>query len=168
MTEADAKIEHVRALIAGDGIALRARLTEIISRQCSAVDALEAASERQSMLIDDDGAEVEELLATLGEREEALGTLVGVERELGPFRTSWPSVLRVLSDTERGEFERALDTARDRLARIAERDLRDSARLSARRDRAANRLADVKRGRAAVSAYAPTRSASPRLRDGEA
>jgi len=142
---------------------LAARLGTILDEHESLYERLDALSERQSGLIDED--RTDELLGVLAERQRVVDRLLVVAEDLKPFQPRWDALLNQL-DSERRETLRAkVHSIQEAARRVNERDDRDRARLAAQRKNLSDEIAGVGRSRGAINAYGGVQSPTPRYQD---
>lgn len=118
------------------------RLSQLVERQRSLVTAGDPAP----------------LLGILGERQEVVGQLVQLSRDLAPHRDRWSSTRERFSASDRAEAEAILTEVNTVLGRVMDADERDARLLSARKGKTAQALQGMSTDRSALAAYASSSS----------
>lgn len=127
------------------------RMLALLERQQELAERLEALARRQHEVVGDDQGRA--LADLLGRREELVRALEDAEAALRPLRAMW-SGGEVAADTEeRRQVQRRCQAIAATLARIAEQDAAMLRRLEQERERLAETLAGLTRGREAMAAY---------------
>lgn len=139
------------------------RLRRALGTLRSAQVELEDLLPRQAGLIETGDAEG--LLQLLGERQAVIERLQKAGDGFEPFRSRWDELMTALGDRERDEMQTSLREVTDSMARLAERDAADRARLEELRRSIVEELSGVQRGRSAVAAYGGGGPNGPRFQD---
>lgn len=142
---------------------LAARLDTILTEHESLYERLDALSERQSGLIDED--KTDELLGVLAERQRVVDRLLTIGEDLKPFQARWDDLLARLDGERRESLRAKVHGIQEAARRVNERDDRDRARLAAQRKSLADEIAGVGRSRGALNAYGGRAAPTPRYQD---
>lgn len=143
-------------------------LVRLLETQTSLYGQLDALSDRQRTIIDEDDAD--RLLAVLGERQTIVDRIAMTNRDVEPVRAAWERLLERVRSDWRADIARRLEGLSVLAGRIARRDDEDRQRLASKRDAIASELASLATGKKAASAYgrpAPG-GAAPRYQDRQA
>ncbi len=136
-------------------------LIRMLETQTSLYGQLDALSERQRSVIEEDDAD--RLLSVLGERQTIVDRISMTNRDIEPIRLAWERLLERVRPECRSDVARRLEGLSVLAGRIARRDDEDRQKLESRRNAIATELAGMNTGRRAVSAYGkpagPTSSA---------
>ena len=147
-----------------------AEVTEIdrlLERQHDLFRQLDGLSQRQSVLVTE--GQTEALLEVLGDRQRLIDGIAETNAFLEPYRCRWDGVMSGLAEGTRSRMRMRLDAMALLADGIARRDEQDRLELERRRNAVAGELAQINRGRGAVSAYGAQPGAPvPTFRDQEA
>lgn len=142
------------------GEAWRREVEDALAALPGLLGALDALSRRQRDHIDADDAEA--LSALVEDRARVLdalsAALAGIERR----RADWSATAQ-----DRARVQAAIDLVATLANQVASRDRDDAARMRARRDDLARRLAGLGTARQAAGAYAGVAPGGPRFQDRE-
>jgi hypothetical protein len=143
-------------------------LVRLLESQTALYGQLDALSERQRAVIEDDDAD--RLLSILGERQTIVDRIAMTNRDLEPVRVAWERLLERVRPECRSDVARRLEGLSVLAGRIAQRDDEDRRKLESRRNAIAGELASMNTSRRAVSAYGRPAAppASPRFQDRQA
>lgn len=146
-----------------DPTRLASRLESILSEHESLYERLDALSERQSTLIDQE--KTDELLGVLAERQRVVDRLLAVGEDLKPFQPRWDELMTRI-DSDRREVLRArVESIQHAAQRVSERDDHDRARLAAQRKSLSEEIAGVNKSRVGLNAYGNRQAPTPRYQD---
>jgi hypothetical protein len=126
-------------------------IDRLLERQHELFARLDGLSQRQSLLIAQ--GQTEALLEVLGERQRVIDGIAETNAFLEPYRCRWDHVMSGLAEAVRGRLRSRLDAMALLADGIAKRDESDRLELERRRNAVAGELAQINRGRGAVSAY---------------
>lgn len=151
----------------GPSAAKVAVIRRLLEEQRSLLGQLDALSQRQGDLIDEEDST--RLLAVIAERQSVVDRLAEVSRRVSESRPEIDAVVGTLvSDTgESAEIRHLLQAVGDLAVAIQERDARDQERMRQRRDQLAAELSGLGASNRAVSAYG-RKPVNPRYADQEA
>jgi len=125
---------------------------------------LDGLSRRQGELLA--GDKLDALLALLRERQGVIDKIAVAAEELGPYVRDWDALAGRLDEETRSRIRGGIDEIEATARAVGRRDDEHRRALESQRNRVADQLAGVGRGRAAVSAYGGgKRVASPRFQD---
>lgn len=129
-----------------------ARVIELLRHQRTLYRKLRSLAERQKSLIvsDDAGA----LISLLAERQRLVDGLVQLNVKMAPYRENWTEFYQGLSEPQRVEVSELLEEVNASLGAILRDDARDTAMMTARRERMAKELGEIGGSRRAHAAYA--------------
>lgn len=144
------------------------RLLEVLRRQESLFERLDALSARQGELIR--AEETEALLALLAERQAIVREIEAASVELAPYRRRWEELTGTMAEADRAEVRVRVAAIGALASKVAGQDEADRKLMEERRGAIASELAGVTRGRGAIAAYGGSRAGSPgaRFQDREA
>jgi hypothetical protein len=117
------------------------------------LESMAAVGERQQQLLDD--ADTTPLLHLLSAKQQLIGALAQVERQLDPFRTEDPASRVWDSEQQRQACADDLRIGSQLLGVVLERERNHTECVTARRDAVARQLAVANTAHAAASAYQP-------------
>lgn len=126
-------------------------LVRLLESQTSLYGQLDALSDRQRAIIEEDDAD--RLLSVLGERQTIVDRIAMTNRDLEPVRSVWERILERVRSDWRADVAKRLDGLSVLAGRIARRDDEDRQKLAARRNAIAGELASMTTTKRAVSAY---------------
>lgn len=143
-------------------------LVRLLESQTSLYGQLDALSERQRAVIEED--DPDRLLAVLADRQTIVDRIAMTNRDMEPVRTAWERSLERVRPDWRADVARRLEGLSVLAGRIARRDDEDRQRLETRRNAVAGELAAMTNTRRAVNAYGkpPTPGTTPRYQDRQA
>ncbi|MCB9851828.1 MAG: flagellar protein FliT [Phycisphaerales bacterium] len=129
-----------------------ARVIELLRHQRTLYRKLRSLADRQKSLVvsDDAGA----LIQLLAERQRLVDGLVQLNAKIAPYRQNWTDFYQGLSETQRVEVSELLEEVNASLGAILRDDARDTAMMTARRERMAIELGEIGGSRRAHAAYA--------------
>lgn len=128
-----------------------ARVTELLRHQRTLYRKLRSLADRQKTLVvsDDAGA----LIELLAERQRLVDGLVQLNVKMAPYRENWTEFYQGLSEPQRVEVSELLEEVNASLGAILRDDARDTAMMTARRERMAQELGEIGGSRKAHAAY---------------
>lgn len=139
------------------------RLLRLLDRQLALCAGLDSMSERQSELVaTGDGPAVLEVLVA---RQPLVDELVSVAGELEPFVRTMGALIPALAAGDRAEVIGRIGRIDEHLSTISARDEADGESLRVQRERAGRELAELSRGRSALSAYGDVPPQGPAFQD---
>lgn len=136
-----------------------AELVMLLEQQRATYRRLRQLAERQRVLVVQD--DMQPLLALLGERQTLVDALMRVHGQLAPYRADWPATMQSLDEPTRKRVTEMLEEANEALSGILQRDNRDSATLTTRRQETSERITTLGQTARATAAYAATRRTGP-------
>lgn len=136
-----------------------AELVMLLEQQRATYRRLRQLAERQRVLVVQD--DMQPLLALLGERQGLVDELMRVHGQLKPYRADWPATMQGLDEPTRKRVTEMLEEANEALSGILQRDNRDSATLTTRRQETSERISALGQTTRATAAYAAARRAGP-------
>jgi len=142
------------------------RLHRLLADQIELASRIGAIDLRKAVALA--GGDMETYLATLDERQPVIDELTALNEELRPFADRFTLLAASLKDEQReAVFAQAgrLDAA---LAAITRQDEVEARVIAQRRDQAAQELAGIRTGHAALGAYAPPPPVAPQSHDQDA
>jgi hypothetical protein len=142
---------------------LASRLESILTEHESLYERLDALSERQSTLIDEE--KTDELLGVLAERQRVVDRLLAVGEDLKPFQPRWDELMAAVDTGRRETLRTKVQFIQHAAQRVSERDDHDRARLAAQRKSLAEEIAGVNKSRAGINAYGNKQAPTPRYQD---
>lgn len=145
------------------GEACYTEYVSLLTSQRALLGELDALSQRQSALIDNE--DMEPLLALLDERQRVIDQVMPVSRTLDELRWRWRTVRAALPESRRDQVQHAEDALLGLFTQVARRDERDQARLKSRLESAGAQLSGLATSRRAAGAYGQTPAAAPRFQD---
>lgn len=136
------------------------RVLDEVQRLCAELDAM---SRRQGLALDDGRAE--EAAGVVEERSRLVARLGDAARALGPDNASFEEALtRVPEDLAARAREQATQIAAI-VGEVLARDAEDCLLFQSERDRLAEEMTGIGRGRTALGAYAPQAAPDPTMQD---
>jgi hypothetical protein len=143
------------------------KIERLLERQHELFRRLDALSRRQSVLVTQ--GQTEALLELLGERQRVIDGIAEANAFLEPYRARWDGVMAGLPEAARSHLRTRVDAIALLADAVTRRDEADRAELESRRNAMAGELAQISRGRGAVSAYGGgSGTPAPSFRDQEA
>ncbi|HPF37274.1 MAG TPA: flagellar protein FliT [Phycisphaerae bacterium] len=129
-----------------------ARVIELLRHQRTLYRKLRSLADRQKSLVvsDDAGA----LISLLAERQRLVDGLVQLNAKIAPYRQNWTDFYQGLTESQRVEVSELLEEVNASLGAILRDDARDTAMMTARRERMAMELGEIGGSRKAHAAYA--------------
>ena len=142
-------------------------IDRLLERQHELFRQLDGLSQRQTVLVTQ--GQTEALLEVLGDRQRVIDGIAETNAFLEPYRCRWDGVMGGLPEAARSRLRGRLDALALLADTIARRDEADRAELERRRNAVAGELAQINRGRGAMSAYgARPEGPAPAFKDQEA
>ncbi len=128
------------------------RVIELLRHQRTLYRKLRSLAERQKSLVVSDDASA--LIGLLAERQRLVDGLVQLNVQLAPYRENWTEFYQGLGEPQRVEVSDLLEEVNASLGAILRDDARDTAMMTARRERMAIELGEIGGSRKAHAAYA--------------
>lgn len=125
---------------------------ELLRHQRTLYRKLRTLADRQKTLVVHEDGDL--LMSLLAERQRLVDGLVQLSRQMGPYREKWTEFFQGLDDSQRVEVAELLEEVNSSLGAILKSDARDTAMMTARRERVASELGEIGGGRMATAAYA--------------
>jgi len=135
------------------------RLLKLLGEQRELYGRLRELSAKQRELLSSDRPE--QLLGILRERQALVAALSRLNEALAPFRRDWENTYRNLPDDVRRQAGSLLQEINELLRHILRSDQEDGALLSARKQAAAQQIAEYGGGQSANAAYARQAAGEP-------
>jgi hypothetical protein len=136
-----------------------AEVDRLLGRQHELFRELDGLSQRQTVLVAQ--GQTEALLEVLGDRQRVIDGIAETNAFLEPYRSRWDAVTAGLPEATRARMRTRLDAMALLADGIARRDEADRMELEQRRNAVAAEMAQISRGRGAVSAYGAVKSDPP-------
>lgn len=139
-------------------------LLESFGQEQACYTALLDLSRRQKEIIE--GGDVDQLLALLGQKQQVLERITGIEEQLAPYKRDWRHVQDSLDDDDRQVLDLALATVEELLSELIALERESEQLLVSRRDRTYDELRGAAHASAVNSAYlAPQGAANAQYLD---
>jgi len=139
------------------------RLLRVLDEQHRLYTAMRSLGIRQRQAIE--GEQTDELLRVLAERQGVIDQITSNDGVLDPYREFWDDLAEDLDEPIKGDIERRLDELGVLMRQITESDEQDRKTLEERRDSVGSQAGGVRRGGAAMRAYAENPRDRSRFQD---
>lgn len=128
------------------------QVIELMSRQRALYQQLRELAMKQTELVD--GKNPEMLLKVLAARQRLIDRLTDIDRQLQPIRADWEAIAAAMTEAQRREVQRLVDSVQKILGEIIHRDEADTQRLSSQKQQVASDIRGTQSGRRVNQAYA--------------
>jgi hypothetical protein len=141
-----------------------AELLELLGQEQACYTSLLDLSRRQRSVIEEH--DVDRLLVLLGQKQQILTRVAGIEEQLRPYKERWKSLHESLDADDRQVLDLALSTVGELLSELIELEKASEQLLKGHRDRTLDELAATTHGTTVHQTYASgTAEVPPRFLD---
>ena len=126
-------------------------LVQLLSEQKNLYQQLHNLACQQTVLVD--GKDPEMLLKVLAARQRLINRLTVIDQKLKPMRQNWDEIFRSLREEEQQQVQQLVDSVKQILGDILQRDQRDTEKLNACKAEVAGEIKNVNTGRRMNNLY---------------